>query len=110
DLYEINKVKFKVQEYQSEILANKVELMATERQQKTERILFVVLSLLGIVVFFSTYRAWKNKMIKQKQKAKITKLALEKEKKDHLLAEKELETQKLKQEQLKHEIAEKNRE
>src|SRR5690606_7307474 len=102
DLYEINKVKFKVQEYQVEILANKAELMAAEKQQKVERVLFVALTLLGVVMFFATYKGWKNSMIKQKQKARITKLALEKEKKDHLLAEKELETQKLKQEQLKH--------
>src|SRR5690606_12904022 len=96
-------VKFKVSEYQNELTAKK-------KQQKTERKLFIIAIVLGLITLFSIYKALKNKVVKQKQAALITNLELEKEKKEHLLSEKELETNKLKQQQLKHEIAEKNRE
>src|SRR5690606_29650234 len=56
------------------------------------------------------------RIVKQKQKAIISSLELEKEKKEHqlsekqkLLVEKELETTKLRQQQLKHEVDQKNR-
>jgi len=95
-LYEVNKVKFKVNEYQQELSIKK-------KQQRTERKLFVITLILGLITLFSIYKALRNKMVKQKQAALIANLELEKEKK-------ELETNKLKQQQLKHEIAEKNRE
>lgn len=102
-LYEANKVKFRVSEYQNELTAKK-------KQQKTERKLFMLAVVFGLIILFSIYKALKNKVVKQKQAAVIASLELEKEKKEHLLAEKELETNRLKQQQLKHEIAEKNRE
>jgi len=103
DLYEANKVKFRVSEYQNELTAKK-------KQQKTERKLFIIAIVLGLITLFSIYKALRNKVAKQKQAALIANLELEKEKKEHLLSEKELETNKLKQQKLKHEIAEKNRE
>lgn len=102
-LYEANKIKFKVSEYQNELNIKK-------KQQRTERQLFVVILAFGLVTLFLIVKILQNKVIKQKQKAVIAGLELEKEKKEHLLVEKELETVRLKQQQLKHEIAEKNRE
>lgn len=102
-LYEANKVKLRVAEYQSELNAKK-------KQQNAERKLFIAISILAILLLFSIYKVLKNKIVKQKQKAMIAGLQLEKEQKEHLLAEKELKMNRLKQEQLKHEVAEKNRE
>lgn len=99
NLYEANKVKFKVQEYQN-------ELKRKEVQQK----LYITVIIFSLMLSFLIYKGLRNKVIKQKQKAVIANLELEKERKEHLLAEKELETTRLKQQQLKHEIAEKNRE
>ena len=101
--YEANKVKLGLQEYQNQLKAEK-------EQQKKQQILFGSIIILVLVISFSVYKGLKNKMIKQKQKAIIANLELEKERKEHLLAEKELETNKLKQQQLKHKVAEKNRE
>lgn len=108
--YEINKTKFKVLEYQNELQTKKTELYAKTKQQKSERVLFIITVILSVTVAFLTYRALRNKITKQKQKEIITALELEKEKKEHLLAEKQLEANKLKRKQLKYEIAEKNRE
>jgi len=91
--YEANKVKLGLQEYQN-------EFKSKEKQQSTERIIFILLILLGIVLFFSVYRGLKNRMYRQQQQVLVKNLELEKEKKEHLLAE----------EQLKNEIADKNRE
>lgn len=102
-LYEANKIKFKVSEYQNELYLKK-------KQQRTERQLFVVVIIFGLITLFLMVKIFRNKVVKQKHKAVITGLELEKEKKEHLLVEKELETVRLKQQQLKHEIAEKNRE
>ncbi|MFA7688394.1 MAG: tetratricopeptide repeat protein [Moheibacter sp.] len=102
-LYEANKVKFKVSEYQR-------ELMLKKKQQQTERKIFVIIIVLGLIALFSIYKALRNKVVKQKQAVVIANLELEKERKEHLLAEKELETTRLKQQQLKHQVAEKNRE
>lgn len=102
-LYEANRVKFKVSEYQR-------ELQVKKKQQQTERKLFIIVIIFGLITLFSIYKALRNKVVKQKQAALITTLELEKERKEHLLAEKELETTRLKQQQLKHEVAEKNRE
>lgn len=109
-LYEISKVKFKVQEYQSELIANKKELSFKKEQHQKERSFFILLVLLGIVLLISIYKGFQNRTIKQKQQSEITSLALKEAKQEHALAEQQLETNKLKQEKLKHEIAEKNRE
>lgn len=102
-LYEANRVKFKVSQYQRELTLKK-------KQQQTERKLFIITIILGLITLFSIYKALRNKVVKQKQAVVIANLELERERKEHLLADKELETTRLKQEQLKHQIAEKNRE
>lgn len=91
--YEANKVKLGLQEYQN-------EFKSKEKQQSTERIVFVLLILLCIVLFFSIYKGLKNRMYRQQQEVLVKNLELEKEKKEHLLTE----------EQLKNKIADKNRE
>jgi hypothetical protein len=101
--YEMNKVKFKTQEYQNELKAEK------ERKQNQQKI-FLGIAVFGLLVFIMIYMALRNNIIKQKHKAIITDLQLEKEREEHLSAEKELQINKLKQEKLKHEVAEKNRE
>lgn len=103
NLFEINKVKLNIKEYQNE-LNNK------KRQNQKERKLFIILASLGCIMLFLTFKILTNRIEKQRQKTLITNLELEKEKKEHLLSEKELETTLLKQQQLKHEIADKNRE
>jgi len=108
--YEINKTKFKVLEYQNELQAKKTELYTKTKQQKSERTLFIITAILSVTVAFLTHRALRNKVIKQKQEATIAALELEKEKREHQLTEKQLEANKLKRQQLKYEIAEKNRE
>jgi len=110
NLYEANKAKFRVQEYQNDLIKEK-------EHKKTQRNIFIGIAVSGLFIFFLIYKSLRNNVIKQKQKALIVDLQLEKEKKEHqiaeqqkLLVEKKLETTKLKQQQLKHEIAEKNRE
>jgi len=107
--YEMNKVKFKTQEYQNELKTEK------ERKRAQQKIFFGS-AILSFVLFFSLYRGLRNRIVKQKQKVIISSLELEKEKKEHQLAEKqkllvenELETNKLKQQQLDYQVAEKNR-
>lgn len=112
-LYESNKVKMKVQEYQNEITS-------TNEKRGIERNFFIAIFICGVVIFFSIYRGLKNKIIYQKQQKtiadgneKILNLELQKKKKENLLIEKQLESVKnralLKQERLKNEISEKNR-
>src|SRR5690606_33988956 len=80
--YEMNKVKLKTQEYQNELKAEK------ERKRAQQKIFFGA-AILSLVVFFSIYRGLTNRIDKQKQKAAISLLELEKEKKEHQLAEKQ---------------------
>ncbi len=110
NLYEANKAKFRVQEYQSDLIKEK-------ERKKIQQYIFITIAAFGLFVFFMVYKSLKNNAVKQKQRAIISDLELEKEKKEHqiaeqqkLLVEKKLETTRLKQQQLKHEIAEKNRE
>src|SRR5690606_29562048 len=77
-LYEANKVKFKVSEYQRELSTKK-------KQQKTERKLFIITIILGLITLFSIYKALRNKVVKQKQAALIANLELERKRKEHLL-------------------------
>jgi tetratricopeptide (TPR) repeat protein len=120
-LYESNKVKLKVQEYQSELQAK------TEKQQ-AQLYFFVVIIVVCLLTSFAIYKGLKNKIVRQNQEKVIIQrnqeiinlelekknLELEKINKEHLLTEQELETIKnaalLKQEQLKNKISEKNRE
>ncbi len=102
-LFEINKVKLKVGEYQNELTLKK-------KQQRTERMMFILLLILVFILLFFIYKTLKVRADKQKQKAMIANLELEKKQKEYLLAESELETTRLKQEKLKLEIAQKNRE
>lgn len=121
NLFEMNKVKLKVQEYKSELISK------TEKQEE-QRAFFLIIILLSSTIFIFIYRALRGKIIRQTQEKIIIErnqdivklelekknIELEKEKSDHLLTEQELETIKniglLKQEQLKNQIAEKNRE
>lgn len=103
NLFEINKVKLKVGEYQNELALKK-------KQQRTERIIFILLLILALIFLFLIYKTLKIRADKQKQKTVIANLELEKKQNEYLLAENELEMVRLKQERLKLEIAQKNRE
>lgn len=113
-LFESNKVKLKVQEYQN-------ELESKTQKQKTQQNLFILIIILGLVVCLSVYRGLKNKITRQDQEKtiiernqEIINLELKQRKKEQQLTETELQNIKseslLKQEQLKNKIAEKNRE
>lgn len=120
-LFESNKVKLKVQEYQSELKSN------SEKQQ-IQLVFFFIIIMLCVIIFIGVYKALQNKIQRQGQDKVImernqeiinlefekNKLELEKKNKEYLLAEKELETTRnsalLQQEQLKNKISEKNRE
>lgn len=113
-LFESNKVKLKVREYENELR------IKTEKQE-TQRNLFILIVILGLVTTFSVYRGMRNKIMRQnhekiiiERNQEILNLELGQKKKEHQLIEKELENTKsaalFKQEQLKNKIAEKNRE
>jgi tetratricopeptide (TPR) repeat protein len=112
-LYESNKVKLKVQEYQNESRAYK-------EKQEADRKLFILCGIFSIVTFFFVYRALKNRIIKQRQEKIITEkqqqiisLELEQKKSQNLLLEQEMREKEtnalLEQEQLKNEIDKRNR-
>src|SRR5690606_38154901 len=84
--YEISKVKFKTQEYINNLNIEK-------EQKKKQQTFFIITVLFVLVISFTIYRGLKNKVIRQK-----------------LLAERQSEITELKQQQLKYEIADKNRE
>src|SRR5690606_9641148 len=69
--YEMNKVKFQTHEYQNELRAEK------ERKQNQQK-LFLGIAVFGLLVFIMIYMALRNNIIKQKHKAIITDLQLEK--------------------------------
>lgn len=87
-LFESNKVKFKVQEYQN-------ELQATNEKQKKERTLFIIGILFTLMLFFAIYNSQKNRIIKQKQ--------------EKVIAENRQKIFDLEIDNLKNNIAEKNR-
>lgn len=112
-VFEANKVKFEIQNYQKELQINQEKL-------KAERKIFY--GLIGFAVLIIALIAWalRNSFIKNKQRKIIHKrteeiLALELEKKesDNLLLEKQLKEKEvrtlLEQEKLKNEIESKNR-
>jgi tetratricopeptide (TPR) repeat protein len=87
-LFESNKVKLKVQEYQNEVKVNNA-------RHSAERNVFVLGILFCLVVFFLIYKNQKNKIIKQKQEG--------------VIAENREKILNLEMESLKNNIAEKNR-
>lgn len=106
-LFESNKVKMNVQEYQNQLDIN-------QQKQQTQRNFFIGIIIVSLVVSLSIYRGLKSKIFRQNQDKLITRLELEKKNKEQLIIEKELENTKsnslLNQELLKNSIAEKNRE
>jgi len=87
-LFETNKVKLKVQEYQNEVRLNK-------EKHDAERNLFIVLLCSGVVLFYFIYRGLQNRIVKQKQQ--------------RVIAENEKRISDLELQDLKNNIAEKNR-
>lgn len=83
-LFESNKVKLKVQEYENEI-----------KKYETERLFFIIGIVLSLLLFFMIYRSLKNRIIKQKQ--------------EKIIAENQQKIFALELESLKNNIAEKNR-
>lgn len=106
-LFAVNKVKLGIEEYQNKLEVN-------HEKRKAERIVYISVGILALIIFFTTYRGLKNRFIKQKQekaliesKHKVMELEVEKEKQRHKIVE---DQAKLKQEQLKNKISKKNRE
>ncbi|MFA7688196.1 MAG: tetratricopeptide repeat protein [Moheibacter sp.] len=95
-LYESNKVKFKIKEYEHELNNEK-------KRKKTQVYIFTGILLISIISFLSIYKTLKNRIVKQKQKLTISSLIIDNEKQDRLLVEQQLEIKKL-------EVGEKNRE
>ena len=88
EVFEANKVRLKIQDYQSEAAHNK-------DRRELERNIFILVIVFGITLFYFIYRSLKNRIIKQKQQSII---ASDRRKID------ELELKKL-----SNDIAEKNR-
>lgn len=112
-LFENNRVKFEIQNYQNEIAINEAKL-SSERRLFYSIIVFIVILVIIVVLFF------RNLSIKHKQKKLIAErnervlaLELEKEKTDNLLLEKQISEKEtsalLEQERLKNEIEARNR-
>lgn len=105
-LFENEKVKFQLQNYQHELSESKEVL-------KQERRFFY--SIIGIAVLCMGFIIWvyRSNSVKHKQRKKIVELELAKEKSDHLLIEKQLREKEalasLEQERLKNELEVKNR-
>tara|TARA_R100000935_G_scaffold1439_1_gene4541 strand:- start:97320 stop:98954 length:1635 start_codon:yes stop_codon:yes gene_type:complete len=105
-LFENEKVKFQLQNYQHELSESKEVL-------KQERRFFY--SIIGGTLLCMGFVIWgyRNNLVKHKQRKKIVELELAKKKSDHLLIEKQLREQEalalLEQERLKNELEVKNR-
>jgi len=112
-LFQANRVQMNVQQYQNELALNK------EAQKGQQRLFWV--ALIGLLLLLVLVYFWqKNRIAKQRQEKTnsqnreyITRLALDKEKKERLLTQTQLKNQqakaKIKQEQFKNKIAQKNR-
>lgn len=87
-LYTTNKVKLKIHDYQSEARHNM-------EKRESERTLFILIILLGIILFYFIYRSLKTRIIKQKQK--------------NIIAANKETIYQLEVDKLTHDIAEKNR-
>lgn len=88
ELFETNKVKLKVQDYENEIKINK-------EKHKSERILFIIGIAFSLALSYFIYRGLKSRILKQKQ--------------ERIIAENEQKIVNLEMEGLKNNIAEKNR-
>ncbi|SDH93355.1 tetratricopeptide repeat protein [Winogradskyella thalassocola] len=105
-LFETEKVKFQIQNYQHELSESKEVL-------KQERRFFY--SIIGITVLSMGFILWifRSNSIKHRQRKTIVELELAKEKSDYLLIEKQLREQEtlalLEQERFKNELEVKNR-
>lgn len=88
ELFETNKVKLKVQDYENEIKINK-------EKHESERILFIIGIAFSFSLSYFIYRGLKNRILKQKQ--------------EKIIAENEQKIVNLEMEGLKNNIAEKNR-
>jgi TPR repeat protein len=87
-LFETNKVKLQVQEYQNELVVNK-------EKHKAERNIFIISIASTLLIFFFIYRGLKHRIIKQRQ--------------EKIIAENQQQIFDLEFEGLKNNIAEKNR-
>lgn len=87
-LFETNKVKLKIRDYQTEAKHHK-------ENQEAERKLFIVLIILCLLIFFFIYRALKNRIIKQRQ--------------EKIISENRKKIIDLELERLKNNVAEKNK-
>lgn len=119
-LFETNKVKLRVQEYQNETKSYK-------EKQEAERTLFIICIIFSIITSFFIYRTLKNRITKQKQEKVIVEnqqkiialelekrnLELEKRNNENLLLEQQMREKEtkalLEQERLKNEIDARNR-
>lgn len=112
-LFETNKVKFEIQQFQQELLAKDKKLKA-ERKAYSIIIICTLLAILLIIY------AWRNSKIKNEQRKAIIQqnkelltLELEKEKSDHLLLEKKMKEQenlaKLEKKRLQLKVEKRNR-
>ena len=59
-LFEANKIKLRIQDYQSEVKHNK-------EKQEAERMLFILIIAIGMLLFLFIYLGLRNRIIKQKQ-------------------------------------------
>lgn len=87
-LFESNKVKLKVQEYQNEVKVNNA-------RHSSERNIFILAIIFSLALFFFIFKNQKNRIIKQRQESVIA------ENRERILT--------LEMESLKNNIAEKNR-
>jgi DNA-binding CsgD family transcriptional regulator len=119
-LYESNKAKLKVQEFQNEAKSYK-------DKQEAERKIFIISIIFSIIVFLLIYRTLKNRITKQKQEKVIAEnqqkiislelekrnLELEKRNNENLLLEQQMREKEtnalLEQERLINEIDKRNR-
>lgn len=65
DLFESNRVKLNIQEYQNQMLIN-------QERQDTERKFYIIAGIFGLILFFFIYRTLKNKISKQKQNEELS--------------------------------------
>ncbi len=88
NLFATNKVRLKIQDYVSEARYNK-------ERREDERNLFILIIVLGIILFYFIYRSQKNNIVKQKQQ--------------NIIAENKQKIYELELNKLSNDIAEKNR-
>ncbi len=112
-LYETNKVKFEIQNYQKELKDQQDKITAQQKTFYTVLLSAIIIILLIGWALRNSYRSIKQRKVLHQRSEEIMGLEIEKERTENLLLEKQLkekETQLLlEQEQLKSEIESKNR-